>query len=449
MAAAGQPSGEQPPRPRSAAPLLAREEEYRRLNAALEAEAAAVMRQAEELMRGRREALARPVSARENALEAAAAAAAKERDFSSPEPPVPVAQNKVPEQSFHWVVPLWGEAEGFLGQPYLGSFSYSELSGQQTAPSATEAEPGPQRFPSHPCSSSYYFQLSSTKSRLQVDSSNTDVAAPGCSLTKLIGRIEGQLEEGNLPDLEDNLIPSTGCELGAGEFYISWIVIWSCCQIAEAQIRFLKAKLRVMQEELDAIGQECSKKDEENENFSSRLKEVEEERGRLQRAASLQQSQAEKYKLLSEEATRKNECLQQKLSMLEKELENLKRAQKQAAATQSTTDIRLNRALEEAEKYKMELNKLKQSNKDVVNQEHKKLEELKIENKRLEKQKEELVAGFKKQLKLIDILKRQKASYPMLLVTLIELKLRMHIESAKMLSFTEEEFMKALDWGNP
>uniref|UniRef100_A0A8C6Y4S9 Testis expressed 9 n=1 Tax=Naja naja TaxID=35670 RepID=A0A8C6Y4S9_NAJNA len=214
------------------------------------------------------------------------------------------------------------------------------------------------QFPSHPCSSSYYFQLSSTKSRLQVDSSNTDVAAPGCSLTKLIGRIEGQLEEGNLPDLEDNLIPSTGCELGA-----------------EAQIRFLKAKLRVMQEELDAIGQECSKK----------------------------------------------------------ELENLKRAQKQAAATQSTTDIRLNRALEEAEKYKMELNKLKQSNKDVVNQEHKKLEELKIENKRLEKQKEELVAGFKKQLKLIDILKRQK----------------MHIESAKMLSFTEEEFMKALDWGNP
>ncbi|ETE68047.1 Testis-expressed sequence 9 protein, partial [Ophiophagus hannah] len=310
------------------------------------------------------------------------------RDFSSPEPPVPVAQNKVAEQSFHWAVPLWREAEGFLGQLHLGRFSYSELSGQQTPPSATGAEPGPQRDALS--STRPTKDLKRTKSRLQVDPSNTDVAAPGCSLTKLIGRIEGQLEEGNLPDLEDNLIP-------------------------KAQVRFLKAKLRVMQEELDAIGQECSKKDEENENFSSRLKEVEEERGRLQRAASLHQSQAEKYKLLSEEATRKSEGLQQKLSMLEKELENLKRAQKQAAATQSTTDIRLNRALEEAEKYKMELNKLKQSNKDVVNQEHKKLEELKIENKRLEKQKEEL----------------------------------MHIESAKMLSFTEEEFMKALEWGNP
>ncbi|XP_026537898.1 testis-expressed protein 9 isoform X2 [Notechis scutatus] len=375
MAAAGQSSGERPPRPRSAAPLLAREEEYRRLNAALETEAAAVMRQAEELMRDRREALARPVSARGDALEAAAAT--KERDVSSPEPSVPVAQNKLPKKKA-------SAAPTIRSRPLTG------------------------RKGKRP--------LLSTKSRLQVDQSNTDVAASGCSLTKLIGRIEGQLEEGNLPDLEDNLIPSTGCELGA-----------------EAQIRFLKAKLRVMQEELDAIGQECSKKDEENENFSSRLKEVEEERGRLQRAASLHQSQAEKYKLLSEEATRKSEGLQQKLSMLEKELENLKRAQKQAAATQSTTDIRLNRALEEAEKYKMELNKLKQINKDVVNQEHKKLEELKIENKRLEKQKEELVAGFKKQLKLIDILKRQK----------------MHIESAKMLSFTEEEFIKALEWGNP
>ncbi|XP_015666474.1 testis-expressed protein 9 [Protobothrops mucrosquamatus] len=380
MAADGQPAGEQPPRPRSAAPLIAREEEYRRLNAALEAKAAAVMSQAEQLMRDRREALARPASARGDALEEAAAAAlaAKESDINSPEPPVPLAQNKQLHKK------KAGAAPTIRGRPLTG------------------------RKGKRP--------LLSIKSRLQVDSSNPDVAAPGCSLTKLIGRIEGQLEEGNLPDLEDNLIPSTGSELGA-----------------EAQIRFLKAKLRVMQEELDAIGQECSKKDEENENVSSHLKEVEEERGRLQRAASLHQSQVEKYKLLSEEANRKSESLQQKLSMLEKELENLKRAQKQAAATQGTTDIRLNRALEEAEKYKMELNKLKQSNKDVVNQEHKKLEELKIENKRLEKQKEELVAGFKKQLKLTDILKRQK----------------MHIESAKMLSFTEEEFMKALEWGNP
>uniref|UniRef100_A0A5F9D1M8 Testis expressed 9 n=1 Tax=Oryctolagus cuniculus TaxID=9986 RepID=A0A5F9D1M8_RABIT len=101
----------------------------------------------------------------------------------------------------------------------------------------------------------------------------------------------------------------------------------------------------------------------------------------------MQQSQLEKYKTLFEEANKKCDGLQQQLSSVERELENKNRLQKQAAASQSATEVRLNRAVEEAEKYKLELNKLRQNNK-------------------------------------------------------------MHIEAAKMLSFTEEEFMKALEWGN-
>uniref|UniRef100_A0A672ZBD4 Testis expressed 9 n=1 Tax=Sphaeramia orbicularis TaxID=375764 RepID=A0A672ZBD4_9TELE len=71
---------------------------------------------------------------------------------------------------------------------------------------------------------------------------------------------------------------------------------------------------------------------------------------------------------------------------LQVEIENLNRSHKQAAAFHSTVEVRLNRALEETERLKTQLTKMQQANK-------------------------------------------------------------MHFEAAKLLSFTEEEFMKALDWG--
>uniref|UniRef100_A0A8C2VP00 Testis expressed 9 n=1 Tax=Chinchilla lanigera TaxID=34839 RepID=A0A8C2VP00_CHILA len=225
-----------------------------------------------------------------------------------------------------------------------------------------------------------------------------DVAIPedfsDFSLAKTVSKIEGQLEEEGLPEhSDDEIFSGVSNDIGT-----------------KAQIRFLKAKLHVMQEELDNVVCECNKKEDDIQELKSQVKSFEEDGARQQRTINMQQSQIEKYKNLFEEANKKCDGLQQQLSSVERELENKRRLQKQAVTSQSATEVRLNRALEEAEKYKLELSKLKQNNKDIATEEHKKIEVLKSENKKLEKQKAELMIGFKKQLKLIDVLKRQKVS---------------------------------------
>ncbi|KAK7913083.1 hypothetical protein WMY93_013294 [Mugilogobius chulae] len=192
--------------------------------------------------------------------------------------------------------------------------------------------------------------------------------------------------------------------------------------VSDVQLRVMKAKLRIMQEELDQLTNEYYKKDDENIKLSAKMKELEEDRARLQK----------KHKALVETSTKKCEGLQIQVAELNKEIESLNRSSKQAAALHNTVEIRLSRAMEESQRLKSELNKMKQMNKDKTDEEHQSKVSLLAENKILKKQKAELIVGFKKQLKLIDILKRQ----------------RMHFEAAKLLSFTEEEFMRALDWGD-
>ncbi|NXM65411.1 TEX9 protein, partial [Serilophus lunatus] len=127
----------------------------------------------------------------------------------------------------------------------------------------------------------------------------------GFSLTKAISKIEEKLKKRGLPDCqEDNIVPDIGNEMGA-----------------KTQIRFLKAKLRVTQEDLANVVFECRKKDDENQDLETRLKDTEEENTRLQRTISLQQSHTEKYKMLSQEANKKSERLQQEVIALEKVLQ--------------------------------------------------------------------------------------------------------------------------------
>uniref|UniRef100_A0A674EZ84 Testis expressed 9 n=1 Tax=Salmo trutta TaxID=8032 RepID=A0A674EZ84_SALTR len=353
--------------------LLAKEEEYKRINAELEAKTAELVRQAEQVMSDQNEVLSKPIS-------------------------------------FHLDVDIEEEdfKRGIKEMQLKFSLNHISIAQVMTKKRVTSKSNSQNRPPGN-----------QRKAQTTKAAAVEDVAVledfVDFSLAKTIRSIEGKLDDGDTHDnLMEDIMPSVGDEMGS-----------------DAQIRFLKAKLCVMQEEFNRLSYECNKKDDTNSSLSTNIKEVEEDRARLQKTANIQQTQIEKHRALAEESNRKGDGLQQQVTALQKEIEGLKRAQKQAATNHSAIEVRLNRALEEVERSKTQLTKLKQMSKDTADQEHKTIETLKAENKKLEKQKAELIVGFKKQLKLIDILKRQK----------------MHFEAAKMLSFTEEEFMKALDWG--
>ena len=153
-----------------------------------------------------------------------------------------------------------------------------------------------------------------------------------------------------------------------------------------------------------------SSQEEENERVNLKVKESDDDRTRLNRVINTLQDQLEKHKKLSTESKSKLDTTEVELNSLRKEFDQSKRQTKKQLQDQTQTDTKLNRALEEAERYKQQLSKMQQTSKDASEQDKKKVEQLTNENRRLEKQRLELMNAFKRQLKLIDILKKQKVN---------------------------------------
>jgi len=182
------------------------------LNAELEAKTADLVRQAEEVIRDQREVQSRPVSTQIKSYE-------KEEDCS--------LRGLLSEGIVHLHSETKPKTENVDAVNKVQNKLRSANKGRKTN--------------------------SSIKLKYSDVQTANDVAIPedfsDFSLAKTISKLEGQLEEEGLPDyIDDDIFCGVSNDIGT-----------------EAQNRFLKAKLRVMQEELDNVVYECNKKENEIE----------------------------------------------------------------------------------------------------------------------------------------------------------------------------------------
>ncbi|CAJ1368294.1 unnamed protein product [Effrenium voratum] len=238
------------------------------------------------------------------------------------------------------------------------------------------------------------------------------------------GTIEASAESQSNQRVEDAMpampaMPSPGGFGGDGE-------------ALHTTIRLQNARILALQEELDKAITEATQRDSEVQQLRQENKQVSEEGKRLQKTnASLEQSQ-EKLKKQVSALESKTKDLEVERAELTKARDQLDVKMRKAEADSSSKEARLNRLTEECEKLKAAAKDANLQERDRVSSDRREVDRLTNEVRKLERQRTELVTAFKKQMKLIEVLKRQRA----------------HMEAARVLSFTEDEFIRILELGD-
>ncbi|KAK6619834.1 hypothetical protein RUM44_006233 [Polyplax serrata] len=201
----------------------------------------------------------------------------------------------------------------------------------------------------------------------------------------------------------------------------------------EGTIKFLTAKVKVLADQLQVMQKEEKK-------FVDRIKELQVEK---------EKAVDEKEKLTQQVNTAKNvlvkceqhcqtlvtqlQTTQAEKGHLKKELEKLNKEVRQNKQCYSANELKLNRTLEEVEKLRLTIQQMKKDEKELKESNRKRMDGLVSAVKSGEKQRVELLNAFKKQLVLIDNLKRQNGL----------------IEVAKLLKSAEDDFINFLDCNPP
>jgi len=196
-------------------------------------------------------------------------------------------------------------------------------------------------------------------------------------------------------------------------------------------IRFQNARIVALQEELEKTIAELTARDGEVQQLRQELKQQGEDSKRLSKANATAEQSQERLKKQLAVADAKLQDMDRDRAELLKAKDQLEVLQRKNEVELATKEARLNRLTEECDKQKAALKDLSSQDKERAVADRRETDRLTAEVRKLERQRGELVNAFKKQMKLIEVLKRQRA----------------HVEAARVLSFTEEEFIRVLELG--
>jgi hypothetical protein len=229
---------------------------------------------------------------------------------------------------------------------------------------------------------------------------------------------------------------ATGDADGAGGEDAGLDGIPSSAMGSAATIRFQKAKLTALQTSVQTLTRELAEREKEMADLKMLVKNGNDSREKLLRAKeALDKTTAAQSKQLVDLET-KLASHEGEASTLRREVHSSAKARKDLEIEMQKKDTRLNRLAQEMERVKEQAARSKSGGAGGgggagSEEQQKEVATLRLTNKKLLQQRGDLLAGFKKQQKLIEILKKQK----------------LHMELAKMLQFTEEEFAKCLEMG--
>ncbi|XP_014235575.1 testis-expressed protein 9 [Trichogramma pretiosum] len=195
-------------------------------------------------------------------------------------------------------------------------------------------------------------------------------------------------------------------------------------------IRFLKAQVTKLQTDVQAAQLDARKKNDVIKELEAEIKRNDEKKEKLYAQISQHKETIVRAEGHNAELQAKLQAQSAEMSALRKDIEALKKESKSLAQLASSSEVRLNRSLEEIDKLKNALKASQSEEKELRAQVRKIQEDKRLAFKNSEKQRAEIVQAFKKQTQLVDNLRKQKA----------------YLEAAKAIQFTEDDFTRLLEW---